>query len=772
VALSLQQLRELLTQAVRARFSPGDEGWWWVLDVWPDEGYCIVEAPDDTLYKLTYTVTEQENGASVVTLGDQLVQVQRVVEYLPLTEGQVVVREALDESGWTWDVILIAPGLSENGVYYPPEVLEAAAPLFEGVRALARSDEEHVTDRGVSAVNIVGWYDNAHWVAGVGVIATFHITEDADWLRLKLSSAWAADKTDLIGFSLVAAGRGRRALYQGQLVTWVEALTKVDFVDIVVNPAAGGRVLQLVAGDAATRLHPWEEEHQMLQHLLRLLESRRPDLYATLDTSNVTEAQVLALLDSAVPVPVAAGSGADPAPQPVPVREATNPSLSEATAIIQRMELQERRLMLREALADCGLSDYMRTRVRNQFTRRLDAGQLFAEPDLTAAIAEAREIAGHFSESGRVRGFGADTAGARVTEEDDEKALQRLIDFFDGKTHSFKEAYSQVTGDRQIRANTLRTVKVRFGNWPKLAEAKGIRLVASLDSTSFDAVLADVMHKRMVAEYSLPQLATWRAIVVIGSVTDFKTQHRTRFGGYGNLPIVGEGDPYAALTSPSDEEATYVPRKRGGTEDLTWEMVRNDDANAIRFIPIRLGRAAAQTLHEFVFDFLATNPTIYDSVALFHSNHANLTSTALGTDDTQYLVHRLAMQKQTEAGSSKRLGLAPAYLVIPPDLESAAYNVFKRTTNNDPKFSQTVSPTIITVPYWTDTNNWFTVCDPMSCPTIEVAFLDGEEEPDIFVQEDETVGSMFTADKRTYKIRHTYGGAVLDYRGMQGAVVA
>jgi hypothetical protein len=39
-----------------------------------------------------------------------------------------------------------------------------------------------------------------------------------------------------------------------------------------------------------------------------------------------------------------------------------------------------------------------------------------------------------------------------------------------------------------------------------------------------------------------------------------------RFGGYGNLPTVGQGAPYTALTSPTDEEATYAPAKRGGTE--------------------------------------------------------------------------------------------------------------------------------------------------------------------------------------------------------------
>jgi len=42
-----------------------------------------------------------------------------------------------------------------------------------------------------------------------------------------------------------------------------------------------------------------------------------------------------------------------------------------------------------------------------------------------------------------------------------------------------------------------------------------------------------------------------------------------------------------------------------------------------------LARAAKRTLGKFVFDFIRTNPTIYDSVAFFHNDHANLGSAAL-----------------------------------------------------------------------------------------------------------------------------------------------
>jgi hypothetical protein len=73
------------------------------------------------------------------------------------------------------------------------------------------------------------------------------------------------------------------------------------------------------------------------------------------------------------------------------------------------------------------------------------------------------------------------------------------------------------------------------------------------------------------------------------------------------------------------------------------------------------------------------------------------------------------------------------------------------------------------VDYWsaTSTSNWFVVADPMMAPTIELGFFNGQQDPALFVQSDPTTGSAFTTDKVTYKIRHIYSGAVLDFRAFQ-----
>jgi hypothetical protein len=50
------------------------------------------------------------------------------------------------------------------------------------------------------------------------------------------------------------------------------------------------------------------------------------------------------------------------------------------------------------------------------------------------------------------------------------------------------------------------------------------------------------------------------------------------------------------------------------------------------------------------------------------------------------------------------------------------------------------------------------------CPTIELGFYGPSDAPELFTQSDPTQGSMFDADKLTYKVRHIYSGTVLDHR--------
>lgn len=373
------------------------------------------------------------------------------------------------------------------------------------------------------------------------------------------------------------------------------------------------------------------------------------------------------------------------------------------------------------------------------------------------------------TESGAVRvpAFGG------ISVEDRSIKVGEMFDAFFDPAHkehrsvqSFRECYIEITGDRRV------TGDLRNCDLGRMAESLGV-MRESIASTTWADALGDSITRRMQAVYvGLTNLDTWKKVATWGPVNDFRSQERVRIGGYGNLPAVAQGGPYTALASPGDDKATYAVSKRGGTEDVTLEAIKNDDVQALRRIPVELALAAKNTLYEFVFDFYRTNGTIYDTKALYHADHANLFTAAL--DATEFAKHRLAMLKQTRAGSGKRLATGPASILVPFELQETAFNLFVRNQNLDKTFVQSINPEVIPVDYWTDASDWCTVASPTVLPVLEIGFLDGREEPELFVQDQPNAGSMFSNDKTTYKIRHIYGGAVLvdGEKGTTKAVVA
>jgi hypothetical protein len=375
--------------------------------------------------------------------------------------------------------------------------------------------------------------------------------------------------------------------------------------------------------------------------------------------------------------------------------------------------------------------------------------------------------------------------GVTVGSETLEKKIEALDNFFKSDFEhgyrSFKQAFVDITGrhPRNFDEDFNRTI---------MAESvgpfdSGVRAQESLSSSSWNLVLGDSITRRMVAEYGQPSLQTWRNVVSsIAPVNDFRTQRIERIGGYGTLPAVAQAAAYVALTSPTNEEVTYTPTKRGGLEDLTLEMIANDDVRAISKIPVKLGLAAAQTLYRFVWDFLRANAAIYDALALFHATHNNdLVVTPPALSQTSLSTIRAKMRAQTAYGdTSDILSLVPRTLVVPASLEEIAYQLTRSVVavpatpagpSDTPNIHQNMD--FIVVDYFPGatgtpaSNWWFVVADPALCPTIEIGFYQGRDTPELFTQSDPSQGSVFSNDKVTYKIRHIYSGAVLDFRGFQ-----
>ncbi|MCA1955127.1 MAG: hypothetical protein LDL12_08280 [Anaerolinea sp.] len=169
-------------------------------------------------------------------------------------------------------------------------------------------------------------------------------------------------------------------------------------------------------------------------------------------------------------------------------------------------------------------------------------------------------------------------------------------------------------------------------------------------------------------------------------------------------------------------------------------------------------------------------PTLADGGALFNSTpvttpggHANLRNAALSAAEWEAASQAVYNQPiLSEGGLGPRLALDPKYLLVPRELRLTAmrilYPAFEREANF---FSENMQRgefgDVITVPEWTNATQWAAACDPRLAPAIVVGERFGLL-PEIFIAGDENSPALFAADEVRLKVRHFLSVFVADYR--------
>lgn len=752
---SFQDIITRVDNAVRAQIKlAGQDAYACMRGLWPDAAVFSVDQRNGSGSKLlSFPYALKDDGS--VTLGQptEVVETFAAVKAKMTEAAGALIEAAADAEGEPvparFKVRVIRAGLSGNGNYYPDAVLREAAPLFNGARVFVKSDQEHLKSVGKDVRNIVGRLSDAVFVEGQAadtgeMLATLTMLSPSDPFSVKLREAVKGGMQDVFGLSIDADGKARTGKAGGRPIRTATAITKVRSVDLIVDPGAGGGVISFI--EALSE----DTDMALRQTLIATIQAKRPQLLAGKDVATLSDPDLQAIFTEALADPAAlsdngGGKGA---------------TVEEVTKLIEAMNATNRRVnAMRDRVNASKLPATAKARIVKEF-EGTDA--TFTEAQVDARIKEEVDYLAPFATSGRIAGLG-DTAFVESMEDRRQKVAGMLDAFFDPEhkdhrhTQSFRECYCEITGDKRVTG--------------MLKHCDEARLREALGSESFDAVLGDSINRRMVADYNnRTELDVYRDLVTVVPVNDFRNQERTRWGGYGDLPVVAEADPYTELASPDDDDpATYKVAKRGGTERVTMEMVRNDDVGAIRRVPVKLSRAAKRTLSRGVMMLIPQNRTIYDGKALFHADHGNLGTAALGSPSLA--ARRLAMKQQKEFGTDEPLGLVAKHLWVPDALEEAGNNLFRRATEQDKTFVQSLNLMVHPVWCWTDADNWAISCDTQDCPVFELGFLDGNEEPELFVQDSPTAGSLFSHDSITYKIRHIWGLVELDFRGIDYSIV-
>lgn len=496
----------------------------------------------------------------------------------------------------------------------------------------------------------------------------------------------------------------------------------------------------------------------MKKTLLQLLEalraknaSRAAEL--TMKFATVTEAEYPALLTEVTTAVLAEPDAQAITLVPGMAAESAQTILAEAQRIQSRNRIESK---LTASKLPAPALKLAREHLETALTSEAD----LSETAIDAEIARVRDAFAAFNEVGRVH------AGTRVTLDTADKmalAMESAIGVRESMNkgvpafRGLREAYTQITGDYDL-------AKLSGG-----AGFSGHMLASeSIATGDFPNLLLNSMTKRLLQDYAELAIDGLDMLYTPATITDYKQQDRVREGYFGSLSTVAEGATYQEITKPTDERASYTVGKKGGLLTISEETIRNDDLGAIARFPGRLARAGRWTLKEFVSNFFMTNPNYgADGVAWFNAAHSNLGASPLAVD--ALVTAKTALRRQTEKDSGKSLGLLLNWIMVPPELESTAIAINQTNTAGSNQFFQAFggnNERIIVNEILTDTNDWYYGAKQEDAPFLEIGFLDGIRQPQIFLANQPTVGLQFTADQLVYKVKYVFGGAIVDFRAV------
>ena len=368
------------------------------------------------------------------------------------------------------------------------------------------------------------------------------------------------------------------------------------------------------------------------------------------------------------------------------------------------------------------------------------------------------------------------TSGLRLRDGLDE--ARELTGFFFGAAgaptppanmRSFADLYVALTGDVHFRG-------VFDG---------GRVLFSGATTSTLPNLAVDAMNRVIAEQFAALEHYRWYERVTDVAPNDGRL-HAMKWitlGGIGNLPAVTEGAAYTELSvADAKETASFV--KRGGYVGITREMIKNGDIMQLQAIPRALAAAAVRTRSAAVGALFTAGsgvgPTLaQDSKALFHADHSNLATTALGTDAAAWRAARSECFQQVELGSGKPLGIFPRYLLVPAELYDTALSILGYGEGMPTVYSPEAQsrgfadprPIPLVVPDWTDATDWAYVVDPALFPVIQMSYSQApggrrHPIPELFAVVSETSGLMFSNDVLPIKVRDEFAVGVNGPRGI------
>jgi hypothetical protein len=319
--------------------------------------------------------------------------------------------------------------------------------------------------------------------------------------------------------------------------------------------------------------------------------------------------------------------------------------------------------------------------------------------------------------------------------------------------------YHRSTTDLMAHCLRIQGVSLRSEDPAEIFRAAMLtRSAGGLHSTSdFPTVLGNTANRRLGELFKAAESGA-SAIAANGTVRDFRPITEARLTSFPSLEKLGENGEITWGTLEETGETLVISSHARGI-GITFQVIVNDDLSAVDGSIRDIAFATAQRKAKLIV--AALSAPMSDGNSLFHAAHANLANISTGPEADTLSTGRLALMKQTAPGSTEPLGLTPAILFVPAELQTEAEKTVAAIT---PASSDNVNPfagklQVAVEPRLTSATQWYLFASPSLYPTIRFLTLAGFEAPRFETsQEFDRLGT-------SYRVHWHCGAGPVDWRG-------
>lgn len=287
----------------------------------------------------------------------------------------------------------------------------------------------------------------------------------------------------------------------------------------------------------------------------------------------------------------------------------------------------------------------------------------------------------------------------------------------------------------------------------------------------------------------------------VENAPDFRERRLRGLTGMLRPGYVGDHGEYPNTQRKERKGVPLVVDTYGAVYSITRQTIVNDDTQELlNSAPAEIGDAMGNFVVEMAIALIESNPTAADGNPFFGSGRGNAITLALSEDS---LATGLSQMTKQFDDIGRRIRVTPKVLAVGDprvQLEAnrilnsqltgttitftggagAGAGVFDKGTNN-PLSGILPSDAVVYDPFFTSAHSWYLFADPAKVPAFAIGFLNGQQQPQVFLKEPQARDSLggngtdpytWELDSVDFKCRHDVGVAAVDPRGALKSTVA